>query len=267
MSEPKLITHGGKTMNISQWAAELGIDRNAFLRRLQSCPDKAFHKGTLTRGGNRKATLHQHNGKSLTAIQWAAHLGISISAFKDRMKHKSARTFEPGNLRGKLITHGGRTMTAKQWASELGITAETFQTRFKRYPDKAFHKGTLHMGSKCRLYTANGKTQTIRAWAAEAGIKHRTLGSRLRRGMSIEQALTYKYERTQYVADVKPFDQINRPYFTLSNGGSLKQCCNSKTPAPSAHTPPGSSKTFSDHLLTGAPPRETDLQCKNATEV
>lgn len=48
------------------------------------------------------------------------------------------------------------------------------------------------------LHSAFGKSQTLRGWADETGVSYDLLKARLKRGLSMQQAITFKkYERTQ----------------------------------------------------------------------
>ena len=68
-----IVTSGGKSMTLKDWATETGIPVHCLIRRLDSgwCVSEALCKG---RRGPRILTC---NGQSRTITEWARHLGIS----------------------------------------------------------------------------------------------------------------------------------------------------------------------------------------------
>jgi hypothetical protein len=261
MSKPKLITHGGRTLNIAQWSAELGIDHKTFSYRLQRCPDKAFHKGRMIRGNNRKATLYEHDGKALTARQWAAELNIATHTFRSRLSNRPNKAFTPGNLPRvkkpeRLYTHDGRSLTAAQWSAELGIANSTFKTRIRKMPKTAFTPGKVPASCPAKRHEYGGKLLTVREITALTGYSE----SIIRKHISLNKPLGPKPKPEP----LKTMDQIHRPYFTFSRGGGLKQRGDSS--APPAHAPRGHQSTFSKHLRAAGPRHVCDFVAQKTHE-
>lgn len=122
--------------------------------------------------------------------------------------------YEPGNtqwiLKGLqsrnrqyhlLLTYHGKTQPAWQWAEEVGIPVNTIRTRVHRGwtdeqvlttpPQQGKKPGAQqHSFVRTTLLTYQGTTQSIRAWAQTVGLSEITLAGRLRRGWSVERALT-----------------------------------------------------------------------------
>lgn len=80
---------------------------------------------------HRQRKTYTHKGKSLTAAQWAARLGISTGSFYERLrKYKTSdayRIFEKPRI--GLHTYGGFTGTLDQWEIKTGIPKKTLQSR------------------------------------------------------------------------------------------------------------------------------------------
>lgn len=217
MAKVLQITHDGRTMSRKQWAHELGITYDTFRERFRRCPQRAFHVGNLT--ASRPPDIHEHGGKKLTKAQWATELGITKSAFKVRLRNHPDKAFTPGKLPNqvphkKLYANGGRTLTAVQWAAELGITKETFQLRYRSNPKTAFKVGRLHRVHYAKSYEYGGKQLTIKEIAELTGYAENTIRKRIKFGEAAQE----KPEPKPSI----PMHELHRPYFTFSNGGSLK---------------------------------------------
>lgn len=96
----------------------------------------------------------EHDGRSLTAEQWAAELGISYGTFVSRAAKglPPEKLFARGKLttgrpkgrkdgphvaRGHRITHDGVTRSGGAWAKVLGISQSAFSRRRGRTSDPA----------------------------------------------------------------------------------------------------------------------------------
>jgi hypothetical protein len=98
----------------------------------------------------------------------------------------------------KPLTFDGRTQSMSAWARELNTSQQALAHRLRNgwsveqaltTPVSATGNPMMRRGTP-RLVTFNGKTQMLSAWARELGLQLGTLSARLRKGMSVERALT-----------------------------------------------------------------------------
>lgn len=98
------------------------------------------------------------------------------------------------NMRRTLmLTFNGETKPLKLWAEELRMCYETLKNRLDRgwSTEQTLSTPPLaHDMYRVRYLTFDGRTQTMKAWALALGMKHLTLAARLKRGWSVEEALS-----------------------------------------------------------------------------
>ena len=73
-------------------------------------------------------------GKTMTLIQWAEHLGWKYGLLASRWKRglRDAELFAPPQYeRGKLVTFNGETMTLPEWSKKLDVPYATLSWRMK----------------------------------------------------------------------------------------------------------------------------------------
>ena len=101
----------------------------------------------------------------------------------------ATRVEQANNRRDNLrLTVGGRTQTAAQWERELGLTLNSISRRVA-----AGMSATQAIDPRRRtekLVTIRGHAQPLTAWLREKRIHVATYYSRLKRGWSVERALT-----------------------------------------------------------------------------
>jgi hypothetical protein len=96
----------------------------------------------------------------------------------------------------RLIDFRGETMTLAEWGERTGLRPYTISMRLDRYGWSVERALTTPVAPhRRRGITFRGKTQGARAWAKETGIPRSTILDRLKRGMSVEEALTTPPER------------------------------------------------------------------------
>jgi hypothetical protein len=80
----------GKSLTLTEWAAETGIPRAAIAARLElgwplerALTEPSGHKVV----GNKASKLYRHDGESLTLDQWGERTGMTPAALTYRMRH------------------------------------------------------------------------------------------------------------------------------------------------------------------------------------
>jgi hypothetical protein len=118
-----------------------------------------------------------------------------------------------------ILEHEGIRQSITEWALDYGITPAIIIARLERgmniadaitAPMKIGHRGQrlpifsrkqndrrrqYRPPSYARTYTYDGKTLTAHEWSLLTGIKQSTLASRIRKGWSIDRALTFSRDR------------------------------------------------------------------------
>ncbi|MER9702669.1 hypothetical protein NKJ10_00205 [Mesorhizobium sp. M0204] len=102
------------------------------------------------------AIRYEHDGKSLTLLEWSRLTGIKVSTIRDRLN--SGRPF-----------------------------AEAIDPNFKRKSSRSFNS----RGRKPKLHTINGVSKTITEWCTQFDISYHSIAQRLKRGMTLEHALAH----------------------------------------------------------------------------
>ena len=106
--------------------------------------DEVFYKGCLGRS-NKK--LYTFRNETHTAKEWSRILGITIGAFKYRLRHgyTEEQLFDKCESERNKYTYMGRTHTVNEWAKILNVSRRTIQRRIQSGlpKNKVFYKGRL----------------------------------------------------------------------------------------------------------------------------
>lgn len=161
----------------------------------------------------REGKLIEFDGRSQTALQWAAEIGIDVKSIYKRLSDgEPLNRVHKSTQRAKTLTLGDKTMSIKAWAEHLGIGVVTIYRRLSQGMslDKVLtsekHKTGVAIGHHFnhraprapRVYQAekithNGESLSVLQWARKLGIKPGTIRSRLYSGLSVEEALNTDY--------------------------------------------------------------------------
>jgi hypothetical protein len=93
----------------------------------------------------------------------------------------------------QVITHNGETLTLREWASRLGLPVDVLYQRviYQNWPtDKAFSTPVRSPQQRGKPLVFRGESLTFNEWSLRTGISVPTLRKRLKKGWSIERALT-----------------------------------------------------------------------------
>jgi hypothetical protein len=136
-----------------------------------------------------------HRGRSLSVGEWARELGWNADVIYARVRKgwaaeavlTTAVRHGGARRRQRLLTHEGRTQDVAGWARELGLAVGTLRKRLAVWPvGEALGRPPF----RSRRYVFQNRAQSLREWAEEVGMPLGRLAGRLRRGWSLERALT-----------------------------------------------------------------------------
>lgn len=144
------------------------------------------------------AKIVEYAGKKLSIAAHARRFGLSPQTVRDRL-HKGWSLRDAlltCPKKGRKIVALGQTKTVKEWAREVGITPGQMGYRLQRKdmtPEEAvtLARGErLYYTSRERVYAWQGEEMCISELARAAGLHRAALDSRLRKGWTLERAMT-----------------------------------------------------------------------------
>jgi len=94
----------------------------------------------------------------------------------------------------KLITYNSKTQTVSQWADELGLNYCVLNGRLRKgwSIERALESKLYAEDKSSIMITYNGETKNISQWIKKLNVNAGLLRTRIKRGWSIEDALTIK---------------------------------------------------------------------------
>lgn len=94
--------------------------------------------------------------------------------------------------KNRMITHNGETLCLEDWAQKIGIDSTSLNDRLKRgWPlEKALTSPRGTVNHSLRIIEFQGKRQSLAEWSKQTGLDESVIAGRLKRGWTVEQALT-----------------------------------------------------------------------------
>lgn len=115
---PREITFEGQTFNITEWAARLGLNFNTLSMRLHLgwpleralTQPRGVRPGERRPRGRRGGRTLEHDGRTMTVKQWAAHLGLHANSIRHRlaMGYPIEAVLDPETRRGFRPVQAGQ---------------------------------------------------------------------------------------------------------------------------------------------------------------
>lgn len=199
------LEYDGKCMTASEWADELGIQRQTLLHR--------YYAGWSTEDMLTKPVepynhiLPQNgiewNGEKKSIAAWARQYGLKEETVACRLRRgmtlEEALT-KPVSGPTHMIAYKGEVRTIVSWAKEYGLDPNTVKYRLSRGYTIEEALTTPSTGKALvKTYNIGGVEKTLTEWCKEYGKKYTTVKARLDRGMSLEDALKTELKKNQYV--------------------------------------------------------------------
>lgn len=142
-----------------------------------------------------------YRGRTQSMADWAEELGISYTMIRQRLRlgwsvedalETPSNIYKGPYKTARRLTLNGESHTVSEWSKILGMCIYTIQGRIRQgLPDSVVLQTKRRVvNSRIVRITFNGKTQTLSQWADETGIKKFNICGRLRKGWSVERALT-----------------------------------------------------------------------------
>ncbi len=158
----RILTHGGRSQTLSQWAVEIGIKPLALHHRIDSygwSVDRALTTPVSSEPKGPHERTIVFSGRSLTLMQWQAETGIPWRVLADRLRKPN-------------------------WSVEQVLTVPVRPR--KKTPRKAAGSGWVF-----QLLTLGSETKTVSEWSKSTGIQPTALRYRIvTAGWTAERALT-----------------------------------------------------------------------------
>jgi len=135
----RYITIDGRTKNLTEWAREIGITKEAMRLRVNKYGENAGKKLLLKKEkqGKIKHTSKYFRKYGKTLKEMAEEAGITTTGMFLRIKKHGVITKKELLLFKKSeerkITINGITKRISEWAEEVGVSAQTIRMREKKY--------------------------------------------------------------------------------------------------------------------------------------
>ena len=133
------LTLNGRTMYMTEWAEELGIDKKTLSWRYRNgWSDEEILS-------NKKDIILEYNGECKNLLEWSKQTGIKKSTLWDRYnkgwKVKDILTRKPKDREIK-ITYNNERKTISEWAKILNVPKSRLNNRYTRgWTDEEIIKG------------------------------------------------------------------------------------------------------------------------------
>lgn len=208
----RVYTHRGFTGSLGQWSRRLGVPPSTLGARIRKFGDTEEGLEMALRSGSqkwmRRAKMITCKGVTLSIKQWAKRVGLTRAALSSRLnsgytveealrKKPKYSQADKGRMQGKRIEMDGIVDSIAGHCRRYGIRKETVRHRRKMEGmsiEDAIRTPLRH-GGNMKYVTIGGERLTISEWLKRTGISHSTFRSRVKKGWSVEDALTKCIEK------------------------------------------------------------------------
>jgi uncharacterized protein (DUF433 family) len=140
-------------------------------------------------------------GEEKTVSEWGRQFGIKADSIYERLNRgwsvEEAITKKPDIARNRRdnvwIKYKGESLILADWSKRTGVSGKTINRRIRDYGwsvEDALTKNPKRNPKGFKYLEFEGKSMTQAEWAKETGIKPSVICKRLKRGWSVEDALT-----------------------------------------------------------------------------
>lgn len=212
MTKP-VYTFNGITRTMSEWSRVLDVPVRTLYNRLKAGVAPQFVFTSIKWPNRRKENKPKrprlrpgaltYKGISATVTEWADMLDLHKETIRQRLERGlspeyvfNARRYP----RAKKYLFRGKSLTIKEWSDHLGVPVATLRARLTRgLPHEHIFTRKLYKPNEMRAttYAHNGRSLTLKQWSEELGVPYVTLYMRIRKGMTLDRALTHKPKRAK----------------------------------------------------------------------
>lgn len=173
----------GKEVSLKEVANELGLSYQVVWRRATAFNETGDDIESGTRGGSRKAKLHEHGGEALTVTEWSNKLGVSEICIRMRLR-RYGTPFVTGKMGRKPQLFNGKTID--ELAEEHDIRPDTLRERIRRGEPVEVAIGPYRPNVSRRMLYGVPASETMK----QNGVSRQLASYRVKRGWSIEDAIS-----------------------------------------------------------------------------
>jgi hypothetical protein len=202
-----LLTHGGETLTVSQWADRIGCPAGTLVRRLGAGWDDSATVTTPVDARYRRAKhpekdvstrMLTHGGETLLDEEWSRRLGgkgtlvrgrIAIGWTVERAVTTPADTrCHWHDLSRRTVTHGGETLTVAEWSLRLGGCKDLVASRLESGWSE--ERAVTVPVDPYPTITHAGETLTMGEWSRRLGGTKILVRARIDKGWDEVRAVT-----------------------------------------------------------------------------
>ena len=185
---------GRKFVPAGEVAAYIGLsEEDVLVSRKQDIYEKIRQK-------NRNARMFVVNGQAKTFKDWSILYGVPVRQIHTRLSRgwsAERAVTEPVHRHNRVVLeYDGCRLAINEWAKVTAIPALNIRMRLGCGYSVGYALTTPYHARGCqansRKYVYAGKALSYYGWSKETGINYQTLLSRIRRGWTLERALTEK---------------------------------------------------------------------------
>jgi hypothetical protein len=165
-------------------------------------PENCRWTDRITQANNiRRNRIVSYLGEEKTVSEWGRQFGIKADSIYERLNRgwsvEEAITKKPDIARNRRdnvwIKYKGESLILADWSKRTGVSGKTINRRIRDYGwsvEDALTKNPKRNPKGFKYLEFEGKSMTQAEWAKETGIKPSVICKRLKRGWSVEDALT-----------------------------------------------------------------------------
>ncbi len=168
------------------------------LQKYNSCVRKRYKRKGVTDNlfelENHNENVITYNEESLNQRQWSLRLGDNPHLVTTRIAQGYSpieAITKPIRKVNKLYEYDNQKLTLEDWAKKTGIPLKTLRDRIQK------NKWTIEKAVTYQKECSTYQGKTIQEWNKILGVNEEAIQCRLRRGMTLEEAITRPFRKSK----------------------------------------------------------------------